>query len=120
MITLMEDLPDNVIGMIADKMVTGEDYETIVIPAVDKALENHGKVRAIYVTAPGFEGYGPAAMWDDTKIGFAHLTAWEKIAVVTDVEWLRMMITAFGFMMMGHLKLFKADELDAAKAWILE
>lgn len=119
MITLMENLPDNVLGMIADDMVTGEDYETVVIPAVDNMLKDNEKIRAIYVTAPGFKGYGPAAMWDDAKIGFTHLTAWEKIAVVTDVDWLRMMLNAFGFMMMGHLRLFKGDELEEAEAWVL-
>ncbi len=120
MLTLMDDMPEGTLGIVADGIVTAKDYENVLIPAVNKMLEKQDKVRALYVTAPDFTGYDAGAMWDDAKVGFAHLTAWERIAIVTDVEWLRMMVSGVSFLMMGHVRLFKGDEIDAAKAWVLE
>ncbi|MCB9988968.1 MAG: STAS/SEC14 domain-containing protein [Rhodospirillales bacterium] len=120
MLTLMKDVPENVLGVVAEGMVTAHDYETVLIPAVEERLEKQDKVRVLYVTAADFQGYDAGAMWDDAKLGLSHLTAWERVAVVSDVEWIRMMLHAFSFMMMGRMKLFKIEELEQAKVWVAE
>jgi hypothetical protein len=42
-----------------------------------------------YETAADFSGFDPGAMWEDFKVGMEHLTRWERVAVVTDVEWIK-------------------------------
>ena len=120
MIELMSDLPDNVLGMTAHGKVTGEDYENVVIPALEARLAKHEKLRLVYHCGDEFEGYDAAAMWDDAKVGLKHLTAWDKIAVVSDVDWIRTMSKTFGFVMPGQVKVFANAELDAARAWASE
>ncbi|MBD2655474.1 STAS/SEC14 domain-containing protein [Synechocystis sp. FACHB-383] len=58
------------------------------------------------------------ALWDDGKFGLAHWNKWEKIAVVTDVGWLRAMTWAFKWLIPTKFKLFPNGELEQAKQWI--
>jgi hypothetical protein len=45
---------------------------------------------------------------------------WERIAVVTDADWIENCIKAFGWMMPGEVKVFDDDEVDEAKRWLTE
>jgi hypothetical protein len=49
---------------------------------------------------------------------FHNLAAWERIAVVTDVDWIRMATKAFGFAMPGEVRVFSNAELGAARDWL--
>ena len=49
-----------------------------------------------------------------------HLSRWERIAVVTDVEWIRFTIRALNFVIPGETKVFRLDETPNATAWIAE
>ena len=120
MIELIQGVPDNVIAFNATGKVTGDDYENVLIPAMEAALETHDKVRALGQFGPEFEGYEAEAMWDDTKVGMKHYTSWEKIAIVTDVEWMIRSVKVFGFLVPGEIKLFGNDQQDEAKAWVVE
>ncbi len=88
MIELLKDFPGNVVALAASGQVTKADYEKVVIPAVERALAQHDKVRLYYQIGPDFSGIDPGAMWADTKIGMGHFLRWDRIAVITDVEWI--------------------------------
>ena len=111
-------LPDNVVAVAAHGTVAGDDYETVLIPALDRGLKTHEKVRLLYHLGSDFTGFTAAALWDDTKVGIRHLTAFEKIAVVTDVSWIVDAVKVFGFFIPCPVKVFGNDRLDDAKAWI--
>lgn len=59
-------------------------------------------------------------MWDDAKVGLAHLRAWEKIAVVTDVDWIRGALGILRFLIPCPVKMFSNSEFAEAKDWIAE
>ena len=48
------------------------------------------------------------------------MKSWKRTAIVTDVEWIRKGIKAFGFMAPGELRVFEPAELGAAKVWVAE
>ena len=48
-----------------------------------------------------------------------HLTRWERIAVVTDVDWIKHMVQFFRFLMSGENKVFPLAEAAQARAWIV-
>jgi hypothetical protein len=120
MIELMTGLPDNVVGFTASGEVSGDDYEDVLIPAMEEALEKYDKIRALYYFSDEFEEFEGEALWDDARVGMKHLTHFEKIAVVCDHKWIRRSIKAFGWLMPGEVKLYSGDELDAAREWIRE
>ena len=118
MISKFEGLPENVAAFRASGEVTREDYEKTLIPMVEDKLENHEKIRLLYHLGPDFKGFTAGAMWDDTKVGLKHLKAWEKVAMVTDVSWLRNTVKCLGFIIPGKVKIFHNAEMDQAKDWV--
>jgi hypothetical protein len=118
MMTLLSGLPDGVVGVAASGQVDAMDYENVLIPAIEQALGRHQRLRFLYQLTPSFTGFSPGAMWDDMKVGMAHLTAWDKVAVVTDLAWIANATRMFGFAMPGSVKVFGNAQMDEARAWI--
>ena len=120
MIEKIPGLPPNVVGFTAKGMVTDEDYQTVIIPEVEARFSSQDKVRLLYHIGEETEGFEPSAMWEDTKLGLKHYTGWERLAVVTDIGWIRVVIEGFGFTIPGEVRVFPNSELAHAVRWISE
>ena len=120
MIELMHDLPDNVLGFTARGEVTSEDYKSVLIPALEEKLSQKKRVRLLYVLDEDFEHYSPGAAWEDAKVGMKHLSSFDRVAVVTDVDWLETAVKALGFIVPCEVRVFDDDDLDDARTWISE
>jgi len=118
MIELMPDLPDHVLGLSASGEVTAADYERTLIPALEERIKRHGKARVLYHLGPAFSGFSAGAMWDDARLGFTHRRDFEKIAVVTDVDWCRRAVQLFRLLIPCPVRLFANAELAAATDWV--
>ena len=120
MLTAIRDLPATIVGVEAHEKVTADDYEKVLIPAVEsaQAASSDGRVRLLYVLSPEFPEFTAGAAWEDTKLGLGRLRHWERIAVVGDADWLRRAIHLFGPLMPGDVRLFTVLETDAARDWI--
>jgi hypothetical protein len=44
-------------------------------------------------------------------------SSWERLAVVTDKDWLRDAMAGFGWLSPGELRVFEPSQLEEAKAW---
>lgn len=98
--------------------VTAEDYERVIVPAVEDRLKTNHKLRFLYHLCGDFKGYTPLAVWDDAKLGIQHLTAFEKIAIVTDVHWVIQAVRFFGMFIPCPVKVFGESKLDQARFWL--
>src|SRR5208282_3331629 len=119
MIDALKGFPTKVLAFACKGHVTKRDYETVLIPAVKQALKQTGKVRLYYQIDPDFSGIEPGAVWDDFTVGMEHVLRWERIAVVTDVDWIRYTIRAFSFVIPAVTKIFPLDEKAKARDWIV-
>jgi hypothetical protein len=120
MIEKIKNLPENVIGFNAKDQVTGDDYEKVLIPLVEEKLKKFKKLNLLYHLGDEFEKFEPRAMWDDAKVGIMHLHSWNKIAVVTDVSWIRGTSKVFAFLIPCEVKIFANKEIDEAIKWVSE
>jgi len=120
MVEPITGLPDNAIGFTARNTVTANDYDWVIVPAVESAFARSGKVRFLYHLGEEFSGFEGAALWDDTRLGLKHFTGWERMAIVSDVEWVRGAVRAFGLLIPGQVRVFHNSQLDDAKRWIGE
>ena len=118
MVEQISGLPDNVLGFTAKGTVTANDYESVIIPAVEALFTHHSKIRFLYHLGDEFSGFEAAAVWDDTKLGLTHFSGWERMAVVSDVEWIRAAIKIFGLAIPGQVRVYHNSELAEAKRWI--
>ena len=120
MIEALSGFPSGVLAFTCRGRVTRRDYEAVLIPAVEAALKVHRRLRLYYQVGPGFEAIEPGAILDDFLVGVEHLTRWERLALVSDVEWIRTTARLFGFLLPGRLRIFHLDDAAAAQAWIEE
>jgi hypothetical protein len=118
MIVQLTDFSENVVAFVCKGRVTKADYEGVVVPTVLNALQAQDKVRLYYETDADFAGLDAGAMWEDFKIGMESITRWERITVVTDVDWIRHAVRFFGFLMPAVTKLFSRSETARAREWI--
>ncbi len=118
MITLIENLPDHVVGIVGSKKITDHDYKTVFIPALEKAMKAHRKVNVLYVLADDYTGFTPAAMWDDTVEGLFHLRSWDRVAVVCQSSLMRSLSKAVGFVLPLSVRTYHPEEIEAAKTWV--
>jgi hypothetical protein len=112
------DMPPNVVALTASGQVTGDDYKNVIIPLVDGKIRQYEKIRLLYHLGADFKKFTTTALWDDAKIGFHHLQGFERVAVVSDVAWIRTMARGIGRAMPMDLRTFANSELEKAKAWI--
>ena len=115
MIKELADLPPGVVGFELGGTLRAEDYRDVVIPALERAARE-GDVRFV-VEMPEFNGMTPSAMWQDLKVGVEHLHAWKRIALVTDIDWMRHVTTLFGWMTPGEVEVFPLAQREQAIAW---
>ena len=115
MIKEMSDMPAGVIGFEASGKMQAEDYRDVVLPALERAAAG-GEVRFVIVMHD-FDGMSGGALWQDLKVGVEHFRAWKRIALVTDIEWMKNMTSLFGWMTPGEVKTFPLAQRDAAVEW---
>jgi SpoIIAA-like len=118
MIELLPGFPEGVVAALAKGQVSRRDYDEILTPAIETAFARRSKVRCYYELGPEFTGMDAAAMWEDFRVGIGHLSGWERIAVVTDIEWIRLAINVFRFLVPGETRIFPTSEAAEARHWI--
>jgi hypothetical protein len=111
----LSDLPAGVIGFEASGKIRAEDYRDVVLPALEHAAAA-GEVRFVIVMRD-FDGMSGGAVWQDLKVGIEHLRAWKRIALVTDIAWMRDLTSLFGWMTPGEVKTFPLAQQDEAIGW---
>lgn len=115
MIKPLDDLPEGVIGFETSGKLEAQDYRDVLIPSIEAAAE-HGKVRVV-VVVDDFSGLSASALWEDLKLAAGHLRSLERFALVTDLDWMRHFLTAFGWMIPGQIKHYPIAERAQAVQW---
>jgi hypothetical protein len=120
MIELIPGLPAGALGFRASGQVTATDYSRVLVPDIEAAFAVNRKLRLLYHIGPDFTGFDAGAMWEDAQLGFRHFSGWDRVALVTDVQWLRVAASAMGFAVPAEFHLFHNAQYDEAFAWISE
>ena len=115
MIEELSGVPAGVIGFEASGRIRAEDYRDVVLPALEHAAAT-GEVRFVIVMRD-FEGMSGGAVWQDLKVGIEHFRAWKRIALITDIAWMRDLTSLFGWMTPGETKTFSIAQRDEAVQW---
>jgi hypothetical protein len=119
MIKFLKGLPPDVLAFEATGQVTHADYRDLLVPKAE-AMMGHGPVKVLYVIGPEFTGFDLGAMADDGVLWVRHWHDFIRIAVVTDLPWLKTTVAVFRPFLHGETRVFGLAGLDAAKAWIVE
>jgi len=118
MIELIDDLPDNVLAITVSGQVTSNDYRAVVTPAADARRAAHDTLRLLFHAPPEFRKFTTTALWDDAQIGLRRLRGFERVAMVTDVDWLKTLASGIHRSGSIEVRVFAHAELDEARDWI--
>jgi hypothetical protein len=113
MIRVIDGLPDNVVGIVAKGRVTADECAKILKPVMQTSLKRD-KVRLYYEIGSRV----PGARWDELKLGVERLPQWERVAVVTDVGWVRHTVKALRFLIGSEIRVYTTSEAGDGLAWI--
>lgn len=121
MIEGVTDLPPGTLGFRASGKITSDEYRQMMEP-IYAALERGDKLNVYFELADDFDGMDLGALWQDMKaagsVGLKHRSAWQRMALVTDKDWVRHAASAFGWLAPGELRLFEPPERNEARAWL--
>lgn len=120
MVEQLEGMPAGTLGFRISGKITRDEYFRIRGPVREK-LDRGEQVSFLIETTPDFHGLDFGALWEDMKaagsVGLKHRSAWERLSVVTDKDWMRHGIAALGWLIPGEIRVFEPAELEEAKAW---
>ena len=112
MLRVIDGLPDNVVGLVAKGPVTAEECDRVLTSIVNSL--QHDKARLYYEIGSRV----PDKRWDDLSIGVERIPQWARVALVTDIGWIRQSVKALGFLLGGEIRVFTTSEAGDGLAWI--
>jgi hypothetical protein len=119
----LTDLPPGTLGFRASGKIGSDEYRHMMEP-IYEALERGEKLNIYFELAGDFHGLDLGALWQDVQaagsIGLKHRSSWQRMALVTDKDWVRHGASAFGWLAPGELRVFEPSQWDEARAWIAE
>lgn len=123
MAELIPDMPPGTLGFRVSGHLKREDYVKVLVPPLREAVQAGKRLRVLYAIGPELH-MAAAAVWEDLKVevdlGIRHRDVWERIAVVTDLNWLWRAFELFSWMVPGEMRLFREREFEQALTWLAQ
>lgn len=116
MIETVPGAPDGVYAFKVVGEITADDYRDVLNPQIEALAEGSG-VRCVCVLDDAWTGMSAGAVWEDAKLGINHLTKFERIAVVTNRDWIENVTNAFAKLFPNTAKVFDLDQRNEAMFW---
>ena len=120
MLRKIYDMPAGTLGFEAVGEVEDDDVEHVLAPALRRWTAERGKIRLLYLLGRRLDEFEGDAVSGTAKFVARHPTAFERVAVVSDEDWLRPAIKTLSILLPGEAKGFPVRELSAAKKWLAE
>jgi hypothetical protein len=117
MIELMP-VPETMLGFRASGDVTREDYQGIVVPEVCRLIRERKDLNFLLLLEPPLSTTMGASWVREVCVnGVGKLTAWNRVAIVSDSEAVKSFARAFRVFARGELRSFMKAELNTAVSW---
>jgi hypothetical protein len=120
MLRPVTDMPAGTIGFEAIGDVEDEDWEHVVEPVLRQAIAEGRNVRLLYLFGPSADEVEGDALKAGAGFRARHAGSYERVAVVSDENWVRPALRALSFIFPGKTRGFRVRDLAAAKAWLAE
>jgi hypothetical protein len=119
MLQILSGFPDDVVAVLASGEVTGEEFRAVLVPVVEDKFKAHKELNLYYQFGPDFTRMSAGAMWEDTKLDITHWKSWRRIAIVTNVGWIRKGARLAMLLLRRPVHVFSNAEADAAREWLM-
>jgi hypothetical protein len=116
----IHDMPPGTVGFEAVGEIDDDDFEDVVAPVLRQQIAAGHKLRLLYLLGPRLREYEGDAAQEQLKFAAHHITAYERVGVVSDESWLGPALRVLSVLVPGAIRGFPVAELDAAKRWVAE
>ena len=120
MLKKMRDMPIGTVGFEAIGKVEDDDFEDVVEPVLRAESAAGRKIRLLYLLGPELREYEGDTLAEEMKFAARHPTQYERVAVVSDEDWLRPALRVLSVLVPGQLRAFPVARLAAAREWLAE
>ena len=120
MLKRIADMPTGTVGFEAHGEVEDDDWEEVVEPVLRQELAGGGKLRALYLLGPTTGEVEGDAIEAGAGFRARHAMSFDRVAVVSDEDWLRPALKALSLLLPGKARGFRVVDLRRAKAWLSE
>lgn len=120
MLRRMTDMPVGTIGFEAVGEVEDDDWEETVEPVLRQEIAEGREVRLLYLIGTAARELEGDAIRADAGFRVRHALSYERVAVVSDEDWMRPALRALSFLLPGKARGFHVRDLGEAKAWLTE
>ncbi len=117
MITELKNLPSNLVGFKAEGEITKDDFTNVVMPRVQELIDRIDKLNYLLVIDTDLSKFTLGSWVADAAIGVKHLLKWNRAAIVSDKEGVRIFTDLFSKVMVGEFKGFEKKDLQQAIDW---
>jgi hypothetical protein len=109
-----------VIGLRVSGKLEKDDIQRVIdVSEMKLSAMGQGARLRVYVEVESFGGLSFQALLEDLKFGLAHVGDIDRKAVVSDIVWMgRFAAIADPLFPSVHVKHFKFEDRDAARAWV--
>jgi hypothetical protein len=118
MLQRMSEMPVGTIGFEARGEVEDDDWEDVVEPVLRSEIADGRKLRLLYLLGRESREVEGDAMSADAGFRARHAGSFERVAVVSDEDWMRPAMRALSFLLPGKARGFHVRELAEAKSWL--
>jgi hypothetical protein len=118
MLQAIDDMPAGTVGFKAIGEVDDDDWERAVEPVLRQQAADGRGIRLLYLLGPEAREVDGDAMKADVSFRARHASSFERVAVVSDEDWMRPALRTLSFLLPGKARGFRVRELGEAKAWL--
>jgi len=118
MLQKINDVPSFVAGFRATGEVSKDDYQSILVPEIERVDKQHGHIHFLMLLETPVKNFSIGAWMQDAWQGLKHYRGWKKVAIVTDEKGIEKFTDAFAAMIPGKAKGFTLNQLSEAKEWV--
>lgn len=108
------------IGFRAVDDVTANDFTNVVIPKVEAFVAKYDTLNYLLQIETELSNFTIGAWLQDAVLGVKVFTKWNRAAIVTDTQGIKIFTELFSKIMIGEFKCFNHDELHNAINWVSE
>lgn len=105
-----------IITLVFKEKLSKDDYQ-LFIPQLERIIQS-GYRNRILIELHDFQGWTTGALWEDTKFGVKHFRDIERLAVVGDKKWEKLLAMVIKPFTAASVRFFEFDDIDTARSWI--
>ena|SRR5690554_4760029 len=118
MFKILDNTKENIIAIQVEGEITRHDYEKIN-PLIDKTIREYNQLKFLILMGE-IDAIKPEAFIKDVKIYLNSFNKIEKVAIVGNSSWQKLLAGISSPFISGKLKFFQQSQIMEAQSWLGE